>query len=87
MRNDKHTAMPAIVVVLLSLAFVCSCSAAHKMKKTPIEGGTAQQPDADSLHAQPQDDSLRDRPQADNSFTPLHPPVVVPYTWREAMSK
>jgi hypothetical protein len=66
------------------------------MKKTQIEGGTAKQPDTDSLRARPQNDSLRDRPQADSlentssadsAFVPLHPPVVVPHTWREAMSK
>ncbi|MDR0907095.1 MAG: hypothetical protein LBM63_00570 [Rikenellaceae bacterium] len=66
MRGKKHTTVSAIVVVLLSLVLVCSCSVARKMKKPQIEG---EHPDADSL------------------FIPLHPPVVLPYTWREAMTK
>ncbi len=64
--------MLAAVAILLLPAYLYSCVASRKTNSAA--GG----------HEKP--DSVQER--ADSAeFVPLHPPVVVPYTWREAMKK
>ena len=72
--NDNMPENPRILIILLTVLLMISCGTARKAVDTPEETLPDQ---SGQIH---QADST-ERP---DTFVPLHPPVVVPHTWREA---
>ena len=75
MRNRRRYAkdMLAAAVLLLSLAYLQSCAAGCRAGSAGDASGAGGAVDGEKA------DSVE--------FVPLHPPVVVPHTWREAMKE
>ena len=67
MRSNKkiNTNMLAVAVMLLSLAYLYSCSMTREINN---------------------EDTKLEKADSTKVFVPTHPPVVVPHSWRDALS-
>lgn len=67
MRSNKkiNTNMLAVAVMLLSLAYLYSCSMTREINN---------------------EDTKQEKADSTKVFVPTHPPVVVPHSWRDALS-